>query len=100
MRVFDDILDTLSDGKYHNFDELTMFSSSHNEDQIELIMKFLESYGFIRRQRKVWSTRTNKVRLEPSMLNFLRRLKELEDQEKKECKIGIEQEANKEAPQQ
>lgn len=77
LSVFDEILDVLSDGGYHTIEDID--SKTHlNMNQIEFALSFLEQYGFIRRLHPRWSTRTRKAILTNEMLNFLKRLKELE----------------------
>jgi len=90
--VFDDILDALSSGEYVTFDTIRL-KSRLNEEQVEAVLSFLEYYGFVRRQRKMWSTRTQRAKLTPGMLNFLRYIKELEDSEETEARIGFAREA-------
>lgn len=75
---FDIVLDLLSDGKYHSFDDIMNRQTMLNENQLEAILAFFEDHEFVRRLRKGWSTRTRKVMLTPAMLMFLERLKELE----------------------
>jgi len=79
LSVFDEVLETLYDGEYHTFEDIQLKAARNlNETQVEAVVSFLEHYGFVKRQRKPWSTRTNKAKLTPEMLNFLRRIKELE----------------------
>ena len=104
MRVFDDIVDALSDGKYHTFEDIQLTlkyaqpKATHNldETQIELVLSILSTAGFIRRLHKPYSSRTWKARLEPQMLDFLKRIKDREDwkdKEMQEAKIGIAKES-------
>lgn len=77
MQIFDDILEILSDGHYHAFEELQTRLTGRNENQIELALSFLETYSFVKRLRKRWSTRTRRVQLTEPMLRFVKRFKEL-----------------------
>ena len=81
--VFDEVLDVLSDGKFHAFEDIQFKAARNlNETQVEAVLSFLERYGFVKRQRRTWSVRTREAKLQPEMLNFLKRIKELEDEEK------------------
>jgi len=90
MRVFDDVLDTLSDGEYHKFGQIRFATARNlNGTQLELVLVTLSTAGFIKRLRIPRSIRTWKAKLEPQTLDFLKRIKELE---------GVD--VKQEAPQQ
>ena len=76
LPIFDEILEVLSDGQYHRFEDLKA-RVKLNETQVEVVLSFLASFGFVKLQRRRWSTRTAGARLMPEMANFLKRLKEL-----------------------
>jgi hypothetical protein len=81
--VFDDILNTLKDGKYHTFEELQFaVGAKLDDEQIEVVLAFLEKYDFVSRMRKPWSTLTRKVALKPVLFEFLKKLKALNIVEK------------------
>jgi len=93
MRVFDDVLEALSDGEYHVFEEIKFKAARNfNEAQVESALKFLEQYDLIARKRNRWGTHGAKLTQET--FNFLKGLKELEDIEKAEyeTRIGIAKE--------
>jgi len=75
---FDFILDLLNDGKYHTFEDIFSRQTMLNETQLEGVLIFLSKFGFVKRLRHSWTTRTWKVVLQPEVVNFLRELKELE----------------------
>lgn len=88
MRVFDDIIEACQDGKYHDIEEIqSRVAGNLNENQLEATLGALDRAGFIKRQRRTWSTRTRQVKLTPEMLNFLKRIKELENDETPEAPI-------------
>jgi len=78
--VFDDILDTLRDGEYHDFSVIALKSRS-NSLQTEAALCFLAKYEFVQRQRRPHSLHTKRAKLTPTMFNFLKRMKELEKSE-------------------
>jgi len=75
--IFDDILDALKDGEYHDFTTIH-WKSRLNSDQVEAALCFLAKYGFVSRQRRPHSLHTKRAKLTPTMLEFLKRIKELE----------------------
>ena len=75
---FDFLLDILQDGKYHTFEDIFARQTQLNENQLEALLAFLDQYSLAKRLRKTWSMRTRMIKLQPEMVNFLRRLKELE----------------------
>ena len=77
VRVLDDLLEVLKGGDWHDFKELAAKTPQLNENQLEFILSFLRSYDFIERERKRWSLRTKRVRLNPLMMAFLGRIDEL-----------------------
>jgi uncharacterized protein YfbU (UPF0304 family) len=77
MQVFDEILDIIKDGDWHNFEELSAKATQLNENQLEFILSFMQQYDFIKRERKRWSLCTRRVKLNPMMVTFLERLGEL-----------------------
>jgi len=80
--IFDDILDALKDGEYHDFSVIALKSRS-NSLQTEAALCFLTKYGFVSRQRRPHSLHTKRAKLTPTMFNFLKRIKELEGYERK-----------------
>jgi hypothetical protein len=88
MRVFDDIIDTLSDGQYHSFEDIKLAASRNlNETQVEVALGFLQEYGLVKCLRQPGTmTRLRKVQLTTTVLILLRRLKELEGVDVKEAK--------------
>jgi len=74
MQVFDDILEILKDREWHSFQELWEKTKTLNQNQLEFILSFMQSYDFIQRERKHWSLHTKRVKLNPMMANFLDQL--------------------------
>jgi len=90
--VFDDILNTLKDGKYHTFNELQIaVRAKLDDEQIEVVLAFLEKYDFVSRMRKPWSTLTRKVALKPALFEFLKKLEALSIVER-EAQAAVEAE--------
>jgi len=73
----DDVLDVLREGKWHTIEDIETKCRDLNENQVELILSFLEQAGFVERRRKRWSLKSRMARLTPRMLGFLQRLEEL-----------------------
>jgi len=98
--VFDEILDVLSDGEYHTFEEITFKAARNlNKTQVEEVLQFLDSYGFIEQKRSRSSAfgplETKGAKLSRSMTQWLKQIKELEsteDEEEREARNGIAQE--------
>jgi len=99
------LIDLLRDGRYRFFSEImTQLKSLHasdsltetrhkNEEAVKCVIAFLEKFGFVERlkQRRTLS-RTWKVRLTPSMLQFLNEIEDLENEELQAAKISIAKE--------
>jgi len=88
--IFDDILEVLSDGEYHAFEEIKFkVTRNLNETQVKAVLAFLDSYCFVKRRRQ-------KAKLDLSFLKFLKRIRELEDvedEEEREARSGVAYEA-------
>lgn len=81
-RAIDDILEVLSDGKFHTVDQIESGCRKLNGRQVMLILDFLSEYGFIDRYRRRWPGPTDPLiigaNLTDEMANFLRQVKDLE----------------------
>lgn len=78
-QILDDLLDYLKDGNWHSVRELM---SRISPLKLERALVFLEQYGFIE-----WDKREGKIRLNYSVLNFLRGLfGEKTERWKKRCR--------------
>lgn len=85
-RVVDDILETLADGKYHTFEQISFGCRHLNNNQVEAILSFLDGYGFIIRRRQPGTlTKTRVAKLDPAFRTFLQRVQELENTKAKEA---------------
>jgi len=80
VRVFDDILDTLSDGEFHEFEEIKKAAPDKNETQVDAVLEFFEDYGLLTRHRSRGTAFgpivTKGAQLSKSMLKFLKKIKE------------------------
>jgi len=68
MRVIDEIVNTLVDGKWHTRQEL-MEKTKLTEDELSKVLNFLCAYGFIH-----LCTQKPQVKATESILKFLREL--------------------------
>ncbi len=80
MVLFDDVLNVLSDEKFHPVANLTF--PGFNQRQTDLAIELLLDHGFLRRARQrwpdTWSPIVDGVYISPEMTRFLKRIKELE----------------------
>lgn len=88
--VFDEILDTLKDGKWHSFHEILTGCRHSNQNQLEAVLSLLAESGFLhRKMRYLGSTRTARAKLSEPMLRFLNRLNELKSDSLVEAENAI-----------
>jgi len=71
----DEILDVLKNGKWHDLKEISE-KTQLNEFKVELLTSFLAAYDFIELDKK-----EHKTRLTPSLLNFLKKVRDIEEKE-------------------
>jgi len=71
----DEILDMLKNGKWHNLKEISE-KTQLQELKVEMLTNFLAEYDFIALNRK-----QDKTRLTPPLLDFLRKVRDLEKKE-------------------
>jgi len=71
----DEILDVLKNGKWHNLKEISEKTQLQGV-KVELLTEFLAEYDFIELNKK-----EHKTRLAPPLLNFLRKIRDLEERE-------------------
>jgi DNA-binding IclR family transcriptional regulator len=71
----DEILDVLKNGKWHDLKEISKKTHLH-EPNVELLTNFLAEYDFIELNKK-----EQKTRLTPSLLEFMRKVQDLEEKE-------------------
>ena len=88
MRVFDDILDALSDGKEHPIEDIRFRAARDlNESQVDLVLTALAEADFITifrsRGTAFGPLEIKNAKLVPRTLIFLKKIKELEGQEAK-----------------
>ena len=86
--VFDEILDTLSDGKKHTIEDIRFRAARNlNASQVDLVLDILADAGFVSRSRSrdsvVGPLKVTGAQLTVSMLSFLKQIKELENKEAK-----------------
>ena len=88
MRVFDDILDTLSDGKEHTIEDIRFRAARDlNESQVDFVLTALSDANFVRLKRSRGSAfgplEIKSAIISTRMLIFLKQIKEFETQEAK-----------------
>jgi len=71
----DDILDVLKNGKWHDLKEISEKTQLHGLE-VELFTNFLAEYDFIKLNKK-----EHKTRLTSSLLDFLRKIRDIEEKE-------------------
>jgi len=71
----DTILDVLIDGKWHDLKKISE-ETQLQEFKVEMVANFLAEYDFIELNKK-----DQKTRLTPPLLNFLRKVRDLEKKE-------------------
>jgi DNA-binding IclR family transcriptional regulator len=71
----DEILDVLKNGKWHDLKEISEKTQLHGLE-VELLTNFLAEYDFIKLNKK-----ENKTRLTSSLLDFLRKIRDIEEKE-------------------
>jgi len=71
----DEILDVLKNGKWHDLKEISEKTNLH-KIKVELLTSFLAAYDFIELDEK-----EHKTRLTPPLLNFLKKVREIEERE-------------------
>ena len=72
MSAIDEILWLLKDGKWHDLKEVTK-KAALPKSKAEMVVSFLGEYDFIQLNENV-----KKVKLQPSMLEFLEEIQRLE----------------------
>ena len=77
MPKVDDILKLLENGKWHDLKEIEKKTQLHDLD-IMKITKFLAQYNFIKLDEG-----KQKVKLDPIMQNFLKKIQQIEGEEKR-----------------
>jgi len=73
----DDILKLLENGKWHDLKEIEKKTQLHDLD-ITNITKFLAQYNFIKLDEE-----KQKVKLDPATQNFLKKIQQIEGEEKR-----------------
>jgi predicted transcriptional regulator len=71
----DDILRLLENGKWHNVKEIIGSSGLHNK-QAEIVISFLSEHDFVELDK-----RKQKMKLTPSVYNFVKRINDIEEKE-------------------
>lgn len=74
MSLIDQILELLRNGEWHEIKEITG-KTKLDESKVGLIMNFLAKYGFIE-----LDTREKKTSLAPSLLSFLKKIQDIENE--------------------
>ncbi|MCW4014842.1 MAG: hypothetical protein NWF06_00570 [Candidatus Bathyarchaeota archaeon] len=74
MSTIDKILFLLKDGKWHDLNEITQKVTS-SKTKSEMAVNFLKEYDFIKQNQDT------KVKLQPTILNFITTLQRLETEE-------------------
>jgi len=77
LSKIDEILDLLKNGRWHALKEISEKTLLH-ENKIELLTGFLAEFNFIE-----LNTKEHKTRLTPSLLDFLKKVRDLEKNEGK-----------------
>lgn len=77
MPKVDDILKLLENGKWHDLKEIEKKTQLHDLD-ITNITKFLAQYNFIKLDEE-----KQKVKLDPATQNFLKKIQQIEGEEKR-----------------
>ena len=77
MAIVDEIFDTLKNGKWHDFEEISE-KTQLSVFKLELLTNFLAEYKFIELDKK-----RQRTRLTPSMLNFIKKIQDDEERETK-----------------
>jgi len=75
MPQIDEILDVLKNGKWHDLKEISQ-KMQLQQLKVELLTNFLAEYDFIELDKK-----KHKTRLTPPLLDFLRKVQDLEEKE-------------------
>jgi len=75
LLAIDDILEVLQNGEWHTLKEIAE-KKQLRETKLKLIMSFLAEYDFIR-----LDLATSRIRLSPQLLNFLKKIQDLEREE-------------------
>jgi len=76
----EDILRLLENGKWHDLKEIgekTQLKTQLNDLKVKSVTKFLSQYNFIKLNEG-----EQKIKLDPSMQNFLKKIRQLEGEEK------------------
>jgi len=71
----DTILNVLQDGKWHDLKKISD-ETQLQEFKVEIVTNFLAEYDFIELNKK-----ENKTRLTPPLFNFLKKVREIEENE-------------------
>lgn len=75
MSVIDEILWLLRDGEWHDLEKISE-NIPLSKFRVEIAVKFLEEYNFIQ-----LNTKTRRVRLQPSILEFINKIQHIEREE-------------------
>lgn len=75
MSQIDEVLDALSNGKWHDLKKISEETGLH-QNTVDLLTNFLAKYEFVELNKK-----ERKTRLTPSLFNFLRKIQNLEEKE-------------------
>jgi len=75
LLAIDEILEVLENGKWHDLKEIVEKTRLH-EPKLKLVTSFLAEYDFVQLDPAI-----SRIRLTPQLLNFLKKIQDLEREE-------------------
>jgi len=88
LLAMDQILEVLRNGEWHELKEVSA-KSRLQESKVELVTSFLAEYDFLKFDKK-----NNRIKLSPQLLQFLRRIEDVEGEFDVEHKKGSVRSSN------